>query len=169
MHRPGQGDPAVIARLKELYAIIMPTLEQAHRQEHQYESDGYRRVGDWFDKVEGEKKGQGHAVMLHPLMCRINALGDQADSPYAFPADPARPIEQLDAAVRAMLGRLMQVYDAYRAACEAADDADDYVTESMLHEHLCWLERVIGKFRDREAQIAELGVSGYLQEMFDKH
>ena len=73
--------------------------------------------------------------------------------------------------VASMVNRLMAIHKAYAAVCEAAEAAapyDDYVTQAMVWCHLEWLEKQIGKFEDRAAQIAEMGLEGYLQEMFDK-
>lgn len=165
-----KGDPDVIAALNAVYGLILPTEEQAHRQEHQCESDGYVKVANWFHCIESGLTEEGPRLR-HFVMKRINALGSQADAAYAFDADPARPIQQLDQAVGSMVERLYALHRAYAFVCQQAETAepyDDYVTQSMVWGHLEWVEKQIGKFEDRQSQIAEMGVEGYLQEMFDK-
>ena len=159
-----QGNLKVIASLNGIYALLLPTEVQAHQQEHQYEAEGYERVSDWFDVIEDK----GHRKLIHPLMNRINSLNGECSGKWAFQPDEARPIEQLDAAVGSMLSRLTAVHGAYVDACEIAEDAQDYVTTTLIHVHLEWLEKQISKFERRASQIEELGVDGFLQEMFDK-
>lgn len=165
-----KGDPAVIAALNKVYSLILPIEEQSHRQEHMSESDGYARVAGWFNCV-GDGLIKKGPRLRHFVMKRLNSLGGQADAAYGFTPDMARPIEQLDAAVASMISQLYALHRAYADVCEAAEQAtpyDDYVTQAMVWCHLEWIEKQIGKFEDRQAQIAEMGIAEYLQEMFDK-
>lgn len=159
-----RGNPKVIEALNAVYQAMLSTEIQAHVQEHLYESEGYKKVSNWFDVIETK----GHQKLTHYLIKRINALGGQAESIWDFQPAAGKPIEQLDQALAAILEALERVHAAYGAACEAAEAADDYVTQKMIWEHLEWLECQIGKFSDRAAQIAEMGLDEYLSEMFDK-
>lgn len=164
-----QGSPEVIQALNYVYQLQLPTEAQAHQQEHQLESDGYKDISNWFDKIEGEKKGQGHAVITHPLMKRINQLGGECDGRWAFQPDVARPVQQLDQAITSMVGRLTAIHQALLAAYEAGGRARDYVTcHCFLVEMMAWVERQLSKMADRQAKMGEMGVDNFLSEMFDK-
>jgi bacterioferritin (cytochrome b1) len=157
-----QGSPEVIEALNGAYRLAITIEQQAHMQEHVLEAQGWKRLSDWFDAIEEN----GHEKLIHPLMKRINALGGSVDYQYAFEPE-TYGFEDIESALASMARRLGQLHRAYIAVCDAADPADDYVTEKMAWEHQAWIEKKQLKFDRRLAKLRSLGREPFLAEMMD--
>jgi len=154
-----QGNPAVIAALNDQYRRLMAVQEQAHQQEHWYESVKYKCISNWFDCVETK----GHERLIHPLMKRVNALGARLVSGYAFEPE-VFDILDLERACSSMLGHLDELHAGFIAICNAAESSDDYVTESMVWDMQTWVEKQQRKFRARIEKIRLHSIKDFLQE-----
>ena len=145
-----QGNPAVISTLNTVYQTLRATEEQSHLQEHCFEAQGWKS-SKWWDKIEGDI----HTECVHSVLNRINDLGGRVTPGYAF--EPAYYPDDFQAAMRETLDSLTKCRASYAAACEAAEDDGDYVTEKMIWSHLEWVENKIGKFEGRLLRYGKLG------------
>lgn len=153
-----QGDPQVIEALNAAYKVGKAIEEQTHLQEHLYESKGWP-FERWFHEIEED----GHRLVIHKLMNRVNRLGGRLTPGYAF--DPVVfEAEQIDRACDETRSRLDQWRASLRAVCNAAEVADDYVTIKKVWKWLCWIEARIADFENRLAMIQVNGVKAFLQE-----
>jgi bacterioferritin (cytochrome b1) len=152
-----QGSQLVIDGLQAVFHNLLSLEQQAHLQEHRFESMRYS-FSNWFHAIE-EK---GHENLIHPVLDRIHALGGTPLSRYAWEVPPSTP--DVAPAMRETLSSLQAVHRAYNQACEYAEADDDYVTEKMIHEHLCWVEKKMNKFEARIAQCDKLGERAFLAE-----
>lgn len=157
-----QGNPAVIERLNALYKAIRSTEEQAHMQEHAYESMKWGKPAHWFDAVETRI----HTLCLHEVMNRINNLDGVVQPGYAFQPQ-CWPIEDLEQALSSMLARLGEIHQGYIALCEIAEGVDDYPTEKMAWRHQAFIESLQNKFDRRLKKLRLLGLNPYLAELAD--
>ena len=144
------GNPAVIAALNVVYQNLRATEEQSHLQEHCYETQGWASSKYW-DKVEDEI----HEVCVHYVLNRINDLGGRVTPGYAF--DVLYWPDDFGAAINETISSLYKCRTAYGAACDAAEDDDDYVTEKMIWKHLKWIEARIVKFEGLALRFGKLG------------
>jgi bacterioferritin (cytochrome b1) len=158
-----QGDPEVLARMNAAYPILKALEEQAHLNEHLLESTGWCRLSDLFDAMESKL----HRKVIHPFMNRVNDLGGVLQPGYAFPPT-CWPAEQIGAAFGSMVQHLQEVRAAFIAICNAAEAADDYVTERLIWRKQAWIEGKIDCFEGHIARIGAIGLTAYLAEVMDK-
>lgn len=153
------GNPEVIAALDRCYTHMLAIEQQAHVQEHWYESTKWC-FSKWFDEIEEN----GHMLVIHKLMKRVNKLGAKLTSQYAFPPAGPRDAEQLEEACADMLERLTQFRLLLIAVCEAAEPANDYKTQSKVWSWIDWTEARMLDFENRIDKIRINGIKMFLQE-----
>lgn len=156
------GNPEVLAAMLAQYPRLLSVQEQAHQQEHWYENSAYKCISNWFDCIED----RGHEKWIHPLMKRVNALGAKLNAEFAF-APEVFDIQELDRACESMLRHLDELHAGFIAICEAAEPANDYVTQDMIWDMQRWLEKQQRKFTTRLEKIRLMGVKMFLQENMD--
>ena len=151
-----QGSPQVIDALNRAAECVHALHEQAHLQEHKFELQRWD-FAKWFDKIET----QTHECLFHYLLNRIGILGGTPSVAYAW-----APVASLDigSALADHLASMERVHEAYGLACDAAEDADDYVTEKMIWCHLERLEKWQTKFEARLAKYQRLGPVAFMAE-----
>jgi len=152
-----QGSLPVIAALNEVFANLLSLEQQAHLQEHKFEDMDYS-FSSWFDKVESG----AHNPCIHEVLKRINGLGGSAVARYAYPVPEAA--KNIGKALSNTIEGLETVLRSYNAACEVAEADDDYVTESMIHCHLKWAQKRIGKLEAKADQLKKIGEQAFLAE-----
>src|SRR5271166_1520727 len=144
------GNPAVLAALNNTYQCLRATEEQCHLQEHIYETQGWSSQKYW-DDIENNI----HSVCVHFVLDRIMWLGGTATAGYAFPVRYWQ--DDFGAAIQETITALQSCRNAYGLVCDAAEDDDDYVTQKMAWDHLCWIESRINIFEGLAIRFSKLG------------
>lgn len=154
-----QGDPEVLSQSNVLYKLLKALEEEAHLIEHRLESTSWLKLSKPFDCMEERL----HRKVIHPLMNRINDLGGTIEPGYAF-SPQCWGVEDIQTAYASMAGHLYEVRSAIIAVCNAAESADDYVTENLLWHKNKWIEKKIRCFEGLLARIRAVGLNEYLAE-----
>lgn len=150
------GSPKVIDALNDVLAHALALHQQAHLEEHWFESLKYS-FSDWFDAIETK----AHAKMVHPTMNRIRQLGGKIVAKWAW--QPTYE-ESVGPAMKSLLASMQKTRESLGRACTAAEDDEDYVTEKMIWCMLEKLERWVVKYEARIAQHDKIGETAFLAE-----
>ncbi|GAA5784976.1 bacterioferritin [Chitiniphilus shinanonensis] len=155
-----QGNPQVIAKLNELLAAELTSIDQYFVHSQMYHNWGYQRLYARIDHERGDEIG--HATRL---IARILFLG-------GTPNVAARTALRIGADVPAMLKNDLdteyEVAQALKEAIALAESVQDYVTRRMLldllddteQDHAHWLEQQLGLLN-------AVGLENYLQSQVE--
>ncbi|TJZ73496.1 bacterioferritin [Chitiniphilus eburneus] len=151
-----QGNPQVIAKLNELLAAELTSIDQYFVHSQMYHNWGYQRL---YQRIDHERDDEiGHATRL---IARILFLG-------GIPNVAARTALRIGADVPAMLKNDLiteyEVANALKQAIALAESVQDFVTRKMLldllddteQDHAHWLEQQLGILN-------AVGLENYLQ------
>ncbi len=135
------GSPEVLKTLTAALVTAGEAFDALHNQEHLWEHEGFGSLEDWFDEANRDVW-----CIHHKLLKRVYKLGGW---PEGVTDDP-------EEAFRNALKAFADLHDACKAVQDAADEADDSVTDDKLVKLLAKIESWIVAAEEQLKKIARL-------------